>query len=314
MARRQAKAKQNPKKIRRGRRSIAATALLLAVLLIGGFFGWMRLNGEIVHLKFAEVYLEDLPAGFDGATMLYISDFNIRSEAEGKNCARMMQKLSALQPDLLLLGGDYSAASLFSSLNGENTGKSENAAPFIASLANFPAPLGKFAVVGENDDPAQLEPMFASAGVQLLQDFCASVQKNGDEIVLAGLSDVSAGKTPYEEIGAYFSGGECVVVLAHNPSSYIGVRVAEARGGGAWADLVLSGHTLGGQIRIFDRTLRNLSDEERRCISGWHYGDDLPMLVSQGLGCMGAKLRLGTQSEVWMITLRRPGAYNLPLL
>jgi len=125
-------------------------------------------------------------------------------------------------------------------------------------------------------------------------------------LVIAGLGDVSLNKTPYEEIGGYFSGNECVIALAHNPSAYIGVRVAEARGGGAWADLVLSGHTLGGQIKIGNRTLRTFSENERRCIGGWHYTDDLPMLVSQGLGCQGAMLRLGTQSEVWLLTLRKP--------
>ena len=58
----------------------------------------------------------------------------------------------------------------------------------------------------------------------------------------------------------------------------------------------------------------SMPEEEARCIAGWYYEDDLPMLVSQGLGCKTAKLRLGTRSEVWHITLRRPQARTLPKL
>ena len=36
------------------------------------------------------------------------------------------------------------------------------------------------------------------------------------------------------------------------------------------------------------------------------------MLVSQGVGCSGVQLRLGTTSEVWLLTLRRPEKLDLP--
>ena len=42
--------------------------------------------------------------------------------------------------------------------------------------------------------------------------------------------------------------------------------------------------------------------------------DDLPLLVSRGLGCDGAMLRLGAQSEVWLLTLRRPETVDMTTL
>ena len=48
--------------IRRGRRRGLLPVLLVILLGIGGFFGWMHINASLTHLKFAEVYLEDLPA------------------------------------------------------------------------------------------------------------------------------------------------------------------------------------------------------------------------------------------------------------
>lgn len=293
-----------PNRRERGRRRRVLPALLLAAMVIGGFFGWMRLNASLTRLEFADVYLSDLPSQFDGSRIIFISDLNISSSAEAKSCIRMMEDLSQLDADMLILGGDYSAGSIVDSLNGLN-GNEIHAIEFISALKDFPARLGKFAVSGENDDE-NIAAALANAGVQHLSDACAAVEKNGDTLVIAGLSDVSQGRTPYEQIGGYFSGDECVIAVAHNPAAYVGVRVAEARGGGAWADMVLSGHTLGGQINILGRNLRNLPEEEARCIAGWYYGEDIPLLVSQGLGCRDIKLRLGSRSEVWCITLRRP--------
>ena len=113
------------------------------------------------------------------------------------------------------------------------------------------------AVNGENDI-FDLSASFQRAGVQHLSDACAVVEKDGAQLVIAGLGDASAGRTPYEEIGGYFNGEECVIAVAHNPSAYIGIRVAEARGGGPWADMVLAGHNLGGQIKLFGKTMRSL--------------------------------------------------------
>ena len=292
--------------IRRGRRRVLLPVLLIAVLGIGGFFGWMHVNASLTHLKFAEVYLEDLPAQFENTRILFISDLNIRNSMDAQACERTLDKLNELGADMLVLGGDYSADTLVEALNGaDGKGKKEYTENFVQSLNHFYAPMGKFAVLGEHDDETLAEK-FELAGVQCLSDACVTVEKDGAQLVIAGLSDASGGRTPYEEIGGYFNGEECVIAVAHNPSSYIGIRVAEAKEGGAWADMVLTSHTLGGQIKLLGKTMFTLPEEEARHLSGWYYANDLPMLVSQGLGCKGLKLRLGTESEIWCITLHKP--------
>ena len=282
--------------------------LLLALLVVGGAWGWMALSASIVHVKQAEVYLPDLPAQFDGVTLLYASDVNIRTAADAAACERLLRKLSDLSPDMLILGGDYSAGTLLDALNdAPDTGDMLHTREFLQSLVSFRAPLGKYAVCGEAEDGG--DPVlgaFALANIQLLQDGRATIERDGAQLTIVGLRDVSEESTDYGAIGRNFRKDACVIVLAHNPLAYTRIRMSEAQDGGAWADLVLSGHTLGGQMKLFGRTLRRFSEEEARRIAGWYYGDDLPVLVSQGIGCRGAKLRLGTQSEVWHITLRCP--------
>ncbi len=296
--------KKNARRRQSERRKIIP-ALLISILLVVGFFGWMYATAAVVHVRPAEVYLPDLPASFDGTTLLYVSDVNIRSEADAMTSRELFETLSVLSPDILALGGDYSAQTLLDTLNGVTGGGATAAREFVAALAGFSAPLGKFAVLGEADDDS-LRDVFTMAGVQLLQDEGTILERSGDRIAMVGLRDVSEDVTPYDQIGRSFLSDDCVLVLTHNPLAYTRIRMAEADGGGTWADLVLSGHTLGGQIKLFGRTLRPFTEEEARRVAGWYYGDDRPILVSQGLGCRGAKFRLGTQSEVWYLTLRRP--------
>ena len=306
------KKSQKPKK-GCGRRRIALAAVLLVALLLGGLYGWMALQARITHVRKAVVYLDDLPQALDGTTVLYVSDLNIRGEGDARRTQRLMNKLNELQPDVLLLGGDYCGGKILDGRPDADEGGQAAALAFLRSLSSFNAPLGKYAVAGEQDQVLSgLKEALSDGGVTLLDDGCATIEKSGGQLVLAGLSDVSEKRTPYSEIGGYFDGSECVIALTHNPSGYIGVRVAEARSGGAWADLVLAGHTLGGQIRAFGRTIYTLPEAEARCLGGWYYVGDLPMLVSQGVGCSGVLLRLGTQSEVWLLTLHRPETLVLP--
>lgn len=294
------------KRIKR-RKSPAFAIFMVLALALCGFFGWMHLQARLTHLRPAEIYLADLPRAFEGTKILYISDLKLQSAEDANHAKQLMTRLAQLNPDILLLGGDYCANSILETLNGAATaGLPDYAADFIAFLKNFRAPMGKFAVAGDDDlDLYALAAAFQEAGVQCLSDSMAEIEKDGAKIAIAGLSDGNLGKNGSASLSKGFSESDCVIVAAHNPASYVNIRVNEAKGGGNWADLVLSGHTLGGQMNVFGRTLRDFSEEERRTLAGWHYANDLPLLVSQGLGCEDIKLRLNSESQVHLITLRK---------
>lgn len=292
------------KQVKRRRSKWKACVALLVLIAVCGALGLMYGKASVTRLRYAQVYLSDLPAAFDGTKVLFISDFNIRNANEERACERMMQKLQSLDADILILGGDYSADNLFSASSAENASKREEYAKrFLLSLSDFSPALGKYAVLGEEDDES-LTDTFAQAGVRYLKNDCAVIEKDSERLCIVGLQDISNGGAHYEQLSSKLKKDECVLVAAHDPSAYVGIRVAEASDGGSWADLVLCGHTLGGQMRLFGRNLRELSQEAERCLAGWYYTDDLPMLVSQGLGCKDMKLRLGTRSEIWCITLQ----------
>ena len=313
MAKRLTKAQQQKLRIRH---RITLIVLLICVLAVGGVLGVMHNQATSLHLCSADVYIEDLPSTFDGTTVLFVSDINIRNTRDAARCSRLFKQLAKLHPDLLLLGGDYSARTLVEVLNGvSSVTVKDEAVDFLTKLAVFDAELGKFAVLGEHDGEGEaLKAAFEAADIRLLENGCVEIEKDDETLIIAGLSDDSQTLTPYSALGGHFSGNECVIAVAHNPSAYSGIMVSEAGNGGCWADLVLAGHTLGGQICAFGRTLRTMPEQERRTLAGWYYGDTLPLLVSQGLGCEGTMMRLGSQSEVWLITLRQTQVVDMTSL
>ena len=70
-------------------------------------------------------------------------------------------------------------------------------------------------------------------------------------------------------------------------------------------DVLLCGHTHGGQIRLFGKSILDLSRQEQRYLSGWNTETGQPILTTTGVGCETVNIRLGSTPEVWLITLRR---------
>ena len=286
-------------------------ALALLVCLALGVFS-LYAASRVVHVRYATVHLRDLPAAFEGTTVLFVSDLDIHSASGARAAAAMMDALAPLQPDLLLLGGDYTSLGLWETINGMRPDDAAVSAAavsnrhlFFSALADFEAPLGKFAVSAAEDAFAgQLAQSMQVGGVRLLDGESVTLSRDGQRLVIAGISP----EGDAAQIAATVREGDCVLAFTHTPDNFASALIAEAGGGGAWADLILAGGTHGGQMRLGERTLLPLSEQERRYLSGWRKESGVFLLTSQGVGCEGLPLRLNTAAEVHLITLRRAPA------
>ena len=294
--------KKNRRPGRAGRAALAIFVLLIALALGAG-----ALNAAMVRVRRAEVRLADLPPAFDGATLLYASDIDLCGLNTPARSADLFARLQKLKPDILLLGGDYASASLFDILNREDkekdAGGSRARAEFLGALASFEAPLGKFAIrAPEDGDPDGLAAALEAAGIHPLFDASVGIRAGGDTLYLAGLCGDAA---PIARAAMAAKKGDCVVAVLATPALIPQVMINEVAGGGTWCDMILAGHTHGGQIRLGSATALSLNGVEKNYLAGWRLENGVPMLTTTGVGCEGLNVRLGTGAEVWLITLRR---------
>lgn len=292
---------KNKKNGRKGRRlkGIAALCVFAAIVLL---WAGMFLSSLTVRLRRAEVKLHDLPASFDGTTILFISDVELCGFNNLRALKGLCDSLAQLQPDVVLLGGNYVSPSLLERMTDkEASGSADTRRRALERLASIPSTYGTYAVAGDDDDsPELLWREAENTGIQVLNNTGAILNNGTEAIYLAGLSPTGA----LESISSIVNSTMCVVGFANDPARAIDVNIAESKDGGRWVDLFLSGHNLGGQICVKGRTLLDLTETQRRFFKGWTM-DKMPILVSQGVGCRSFNLRLGSQAEVWLITLRR---------
>ena len=300
-------AKKSSKKVNRRARRIVLLALLTLLVLFGAVIGVAALNANTLHVRRAEVAVEHLPAGFEGKTVLYLSDIDLCGLNTARKAAGAVNRLQALRPDLLVLGGDYNSISLLEQLNRTDRGivnqqRLEERRDFFLCIKDFVAPLGKYAIASpEDQDLPALAASMRESGFTVLTDAIARVESGGDALLLAGLtSGLGAINAQADRIDR----NDCLVAVCSTPALFPALMTLEAPGGGHIADLALAGRTHGGQLRLFGRNALALTMQEQQYLYGWTRESGVPMLTTSGLGCEGVNLRLGTQAEAWLITLR----------
>lgn len=228
----------------------------------------------------------DVPASFDGATVAFISDIHYPSKFTRKRLAKMVRKLRSLSPDILLLGGDYVTSNdylveLFDSLSGIRT------------------TYGTFAVLGNHEHGrAHLVDSVAMLyGIRMLNDEAVAVGCV-DTIYIAGVRNSFRVKETRSPSDAVADKGFTILV-AHTPDY--------AQDVSAVADVVLSGHTHGGQVTLFGlyTPVKN-TRYGTRFLRGKNFTDSgVPVITSNGIGTSRRKIRFCVPSEIVVLRLCR---------
>ena len=254
----------------------------IPLILLPGYMAWEAGNPTITHL-----HIDAAPDG-----IVFIADPHIKSENE-ETVREVISKINHMQPSIVLIGGDFYGP-------GEETLSFQEIwkgidAPVYAVLGNHDYKVGiqgsgaegRMAWViesilrsqGYNTSPLYSDPDIASAdiledvlernGVTVLRNEWISLDMNGQRLILCGLDDIWAGKADPPDLpdnGAYR------IYLLHEP--YYQEE---------WdADLILSGHTHGGQIG--NGIFMVLDTAGIVDIRGRSMKDDTIMYVTRGIG------------------------------
>ena len=248
--------------------------------------------GELVRPRVSEheVRVRDLDPRHDGVRIAQLSDIHVGALTPHAHIRSAIDAANAAKPDVIVLTGDYVCWR-------------RNEVPLVGEqLGGLEAPR-VLAVLGNHDYfvwgagvAAQLE----SHGYEVLKNQTTVASVRGAPLAMVGVDDPV---TKHDDLDAAFAGVPAKaskVVLCHAPDR----GPALARRG---ADLVLSGHTHGGQIYIkgvTDRIMKKIGLNYRRGM--YSIGDRTTLYVTPGVGFSGIRRRVGegTAAEVAVLTLR----------
>ena len=234
-----------------------------------------------------QIHVRRLPPELDGFRIVHLSDIHHSPFTSRQQIERAVETASRLQPDIIALTGDY--------ISHER----EYAAPCAELLGRLRARHGVFAVLGNHDhwtDAALITDLFRAEGITVLINQGLRFEKNGASFWLAGVDDTMVG---LEDLPLALAGSrheEMKLVLAHNP-------IILRRAARAGVDLVLSGHTHGGQVNL--RSEKNASGRpRRRLLKGLARQGNTQIYVTRGLGTVVLPVRFGCPPEVSLLELR----------
>ncbi|MBM7648017.1 putative MPP superfamily phosphohydrolase [Bacillus ectoiniformans] len=149
-----------------------------------------------------------------------------------------------------------------------------------------------FFVWGNNDyECPDLKDLLESCNVTILKNGSAVLNHGTQQIYLLGVDDASVGTIDKPSTFSHVPNEGCKILISHNP--VFANRLSE----GDSVSLFLSGHTHGGQIRLFHWGLYPNG--------GWSERAGMRMLVSNGYGTSGVPLRLGAKAETHLITISK---------
>ena len=214
----------------------------------------------------------------------------------------IVERLNALNPDVIVLLGDYVNA-----LRPRFYSAIVPVGEWVAALAPLHAPLGVYAVLGNHDwwsgESSNIRRAFDRVGIWLLDNTVAKVTRDGEEIWIAGLADQlannSRGLFDLHATLTHVTGEAPVILLAHEPDIF--PHVPER------VSLTLAGHTHGGQVYLplLGRPAIN-GGRYCRYAHGHIIEDGRHMVVSSGLGVSNFPVRFLVPPEIAMVTLGSP--------
>lgn len=226
----------------------------------------------------------------------------------------IVTQVNALKPDCVLLLGDYVAGMRLSRYASPVAHRD-----WAGALGALKAPLGVHAVLGNHDwwedvavqeskcGPTRAGLALQKAGITVHENTCLRLTKDGHPFWLAGLGDQWAFFKSNRKVRKYEGVDDLpgtlalatddapVVLMAHEPDIFHKVpdRVS----------LTVSGHTHGGQVRIFGYAPVVPSNYGARYLYGHIVEDGRNLVVSGGLGCSGLPVRFGSPPEIVTIEL-----------
>jgi predicted MPP superfamily phosphohydrolase len=278
-------------------------ALVAAALIAGGAFAvkafWIEPRSLVITR--ADIAVAHWPAEGRPLRIAMLADIQPAGpHLTAERVAEVVAQINALEPDLVVLLGDY--VSLMRASTSHVPPKAT-----AAVLARLRAPLGVHAVLGSHDwwlDGRYVRRLLEDAGIKVYENDARPIEAaDGRRLWIAGLADLSTRTVDLPGTLAQVTDDAPVILLSHSPDVFPEVpeRVA----------LTLAGRTHGGQINL--PVLGRLIVPSRfgqRYAYGHIVESGRQMFVSSGIGTAILPARFGVPPEIVLLRIGAPGSHG----
>ncbi len=261
--------------------------LMRGVLRLMGLYRRGRRNALRIELREHDIVLPHLPAEFDGFRILQLTDLHLDMNPEIPHA--IIECIQEVDYDIGVLTGDFRAATF---------GPHEPCVDAMRLLrVHLQSPL--YGILG-NHDTIRMLPLLEALDIQMLINNAVPIERDGQSIFLAGIDDPhyyradnlekTCDDVPHDAVS---------ILLSHSPEMY---RHAAHAG----FDVMLSGHTHGGQICLPGGTpvMCNIRGPRKLCAGRWQHGEMIGY-TSRGTGVSIVDVRLNCPPEITLHRLRR---------
>lgn len=241
-------------------------------------------EARFISIEKIEIKIKNLKEPYN---IVQISDLHIGGLIDAAFIKDIVQKVNALNPDIVVITGDLIDVDVL------------YAKDVLDKLTNISSKFGTYYIVGNHEYFHEIEKIISAVkdlGIKVLENESVYIGEDGRGFNLAGVYDLFGYRTkthipdlPKALLGKKESP---TVLLAHQPKF-----IKEVTSG---VDLMLSGHTHGGQLYPF----KLLVGLQQPYVNGLHrHNENLQIYINKGTGFWGPPMRLGASSEITQIFL-----------
>jgi predicted MPP superfamily phosphohydrolase len=243
----------------------------------------------IITVNHYTIPVPNLPHEFDGLRVIHLTDLHYGPLMPLEILAKVIQKTNELEKDIVVCTGDYvRGAYAARRLEG-----------IWSVMAKLHAPEGVYTVLGNHDHWASTEQSvhcLNTSGHINLRHKAVPLSRAGKTLWLGGAGDLWEDHVNLDQVLKDVPDDACRIVLAHNPDTADTDYTTRV-------DLIISGHTHGGQVKIPFIGTPMLPVKNKAYSSGFICSPKTGVFISRGIGWAALPIRFNCFPEIAILRL-----------
>ncbi len=223
-----------------------------------------------------------------GMKIIFLADFHHSEIVSRRFIRKIVNKVNDLQPDLIILGGDYVSS------------RKRYIRPLFQILKDLKAKLGVYGVIGNHDyqvSKTEILREMRNANIISLDNEAYWIKYNHEKFKIGGVADYLYDKPEIGNTINDVTDDDFVILVSHNPDYVEEVKNYHI-------DLMLSGHTHGGQVTIFGLYAPSIpSKYNQKYLTGLKRVLNTKLIISNGLGVVGLPIRFFAPPQIVLVEL-----------